>query len=311
MASYDLIERLTSTFRQLEHDLLRLREMLTATPLLVGRVFPLPATLKGQEQEEISSISVGQHVGEAAHQAAMAHFTHLFIQQQSENISSKSAVRLPGALCYNVTNKQFQSLTAQITRINEAKQILERIISIESGLAPAQRFEWVHRALPGLITLNAYRSISWLSRPDTLRFGWANKHIIKNLTRNEVLAILEKSRKACRAVPPWSKEQWALKLEQEMNDVACLPEDVRLKIKRPVKVQPIARAWYQETQRQVQYACPSPLLIFCQRDQGEAIPTIGELLNYQADNIQHRHKPEAQPLVLLIPRLHLYYQSGN
>lgn len=308
MASYDIVERMTSTFRTLEQAIREFRDELNSLPLLVGRVFSLPATEKGKEHDPISRIAVHQHLGQTAHEMSQAHFSHLFIQQQSEKISSKTAVRLPGAICYNVTQEQHQQLSQLISQINRLKQTLEEIITVDSGLNSAQRFEWVHRYIPGLITLNAYRTITLLETPDTLRFGWANKQVIKNLTREQVLENLHNSLKACRAVPPWTKEQWGERLTQEINDIARLPENTVLKIKRPVKVQPVARVWYQNIQKQVQYACPSPLLILCQLEQGESLPQIGELLNYDAENIQYRYKPEAQPLELIIPRLHLYYQ---
>lgn len=309
MARYDLIERLTSTFRSLEQALNLLRGQLGELRLLSGRVFTLPEIEKSKEHDPLSSIQVTQRVGKDAHEAAVAHFTRMFIQQQSEKASSKAAVRLPGAVCYAVTEGQFRETTALITQVNQLKQALEQIISLESGLPSSQRFEWVHRHIPGLITLNAYRTITQPETPDTVRFGWANKQIVKNLSRQQVLEMLEKSLNAGRAVAPWSKEQWAERVTQEINDVASLPENARLKIKRPVKVQPVARVWYQAQQKQVQLACPSPLVVLCRQDNGETPPDLGELLNYDAENIRHRYKPKAQPLRLIIPRLHLYCEE--
>ncbi|BEO42278.1 DNA replication terminus site-binding protein [Serratia marcescens] len=311
MSRYDVIGRMNACFTELEQALGALQQQITPLRLLAARVFSLPEVEKGQEHQAISHIAVEQHVGQAARDLALEHYQRLFIHHNRENVSSKAAVRLPGVICLAVEQAEYQALQAQLALINRLKGELEQIITVDSGLAPEQRFEFVHTHLHGLITLSAYRTLTALTNPDSVRFGWANKHIIKNVKRDDILAQLEKSLKAGRAVPPHSREQWAALVSREIDDVSRLPQHATLKIKRPVKVQPIARVWYQQQQKQVQHPCPLPLIALCQVESGAAVPKIGELLNYDADAVKHRYKPDARPLRLLVPRLHLYADDAT
>ncbi|MEC5318786.1 DNA replication terminus site-binding protein [Brenneria populi subsp. brevivirga] len=306
MDRYSLVSRMNRCFAALEEKLAQMPPLFSSFRLLAGRVFALPDIEKGTEHDAIEQIKVHQHVGRTACELGLTHFQRLFIHHYPETISSKAAIRLPGALCFSVDERQYQQARQLITEINALKKELERIITVESGLASEQRFEFVHQHLKGLITLSAYRSLTLVVNPASVRFGWANKHIIKTITRADLLDKLERSRKAGKYAAAYGKLQWAERVEQEIAQVLRLPEAALLKIKRPVKVQPIARVWYPERQKQVQHPCPSPLLVLCRQACGGAVPVIGELNNYDADNIKHKHKPQAKPLRLLIPRLHLY-----
>lgn len=301
---YDLISDMHDCMNQLESELAQLQQDIESLPLLVARVFSLPEVEKGREHEAINQIAVEQHLGNAARSMALTHFRRLFIQHQSEKLSTKAAVRLPGALCLECDDAAQALLEQRVAQINGLKARLEHMITVESGLPSEARFEFVHQHLRGLITLNAYRSITLVDAPDSLRFGWANKNIIKNMQRKEVIEKLEKSLKAGRSQAPWSREQWAEKVQEELALVRSLPDSVRLKIKRPVKVQPVARVWRADEKKQTQLACPSPILVMC-RDRSR-VPVLGELLNYNADAINYRYKPAAEQLYLLIPRLHLW-----
>ncbi|MCT8229996.1 DNA replication terminus site-binding protein [Proteus terrae] len=309
MSRYDLIEQFNLCFQQLEAEIKTLTDVLKNLTLLPSAVFELPEVSKEEEHDEVVRVTVSPCYDEEARDLTLKLITNLFIYDNAPHISSKRAIRLPGVLCFSTDNKNFKSVKEHVEKINLLKKQLSDIVTKESGISKEERFDFVHNQLKGLITLNAYRTLTLLSDPDTVRFGWANKNIIKNLTRNDVLAQLEKSREANRSVPPYTSEQWAERIDKEIITLSQLPENAKLKIKRPVKVQPIARVWYSELQKQVQYACPLPLLAFYIDKESNFKPVIGELPDYDADNIQIRHRPKAKKLQLIIPRMHLYIEK--
>ncbi|MBG2874336.1 DNA replication terminus site-binding protein [Proteus alimentorum] len=309
MNKYDLIAQFNDCFKQLETEIEMLSTSLRTLTLLPSAVFELPDVSKEEEHDEVDNVTVSPCYDEEARDLTLKLMANLFIYDNAPHISSKRAIRLPGVLCFSTDNQTFKSVKKQVEQINLLKKQLSNIVTKESGISKEERFDFVHNQLKGLITLNAYRTLTLLSDPDTVRFGWANKNIIKNLTRNDVLSQLEKSREANRAVPPYTSEQWAERLDKEIITLSQLPENAKLKIKRPVKVQPIARVWYSELQKQVQYACPLPLLAFYIDKESDFKPVIGELPDYDADNIQIRHRPKAKKLQLIIPRMHLYLEK--
>ncbi|MCX8956063.1 DNA replication terminus site-binding protein [Erwinia psidii] len=304
MSRYDAVENLRLCVAELENALSLFTVQVQQQRLLFARVFELPPVKKGEDHRKVTEINVVQHLAQPALQMALTHYCRLFMQHQSETLSTKSAVRLPGAICIEANSQHAALIRYQVQSINNLKAKLEKIITVDSGVSSEERFEFVHQQLRGLITLNAYRTITVLDNVDSVRFGWANKHIIKNVSRQSMLDKLNKSILSGRSSTPWTREQWAEKLQEEIAMINSLPEKARLKIKRPVKVQPIARVWNKQQQKQTQLACPSPLLILCADT--SAIPKTGELLNYDAKRIVHRFKPEAETLYPVIPRLHLY-----
>lgn len=303
---YDAIISLTDCFNQLESALSALCNAIRQHPSPAAEVYQLPEILKGEENNTVNTISVIPVSGEDAVSLALSHYQRLFIFDNNQEISSKSAIRLPGVLLITLSSAQRKIMQQQLDEVNRLKQQLAAIVTETSGVDKTQRFEFVHNQIKGLITLNAYRQIQSVTSPSSVRFGWANKHIIQKIDRDTLLSGLEEQYQNPRGIQSLTREERRIYLAQEISALKQVPEDAILKIRRPVKVQPIARVWYSEAQKQVQYACASPLIVFC--DENDEKPVTGILPDYDAENIKIRYRPKAKKLIPVIPRLHLYME---
>jgi len=135
MAGYDTISRMNDCFKELELALTDLERFLNQLELLQARAFVLPDIEKGAEHDPTLQISVTPYNGDTAHQLGLQHFKRLFIHHNAMNISSKSAVRLPGVMCYAVDRGEQRAALLLLEEVNKRKAELEHIVTVESGLA--------------------------------------------------------------------------------------------------------------------------------------------------------------------------------
>lgn len=300
-------QKLIDTFNNLEIEIKQLSHLLLEQAQLVPFVastFILPNIIKGEENNEISHIPVQKLTSHSAIEATIKLINLLFIHNKSEEISNKSAIRLPGVICIQTELKTYREFNALISKINELKVQIKTIVT---QINETQRFEFIRESLHGLLTLNTYRTLTSLVDIDTINFGWANKKIIKKVTKETVLSRLQASLESGRCPLHIPKEHWQLQIESDIQLIYSLPHDAILKTQRPVKVQPIARVWDSSQQKQTQIACSTPLFVFA-LEKTVAEIKVGELHDYHVDNIPLRNRPKAKPVELLIPRLNLYIE---
>ncbi|MGB6189824.1 DNA replication terminus site-binding protein [Aeromonas molluscorum] len=278
---------------ELETLLAELAEQLKQLPLLEAQVYPLPPVLQGQEHDPISQITVGQLCGEAAREAAIAAYQY---HGARPGCSTKSTQRLPGWLRFPASCAA--QISTLVEEINHCKQGFKAQVQQAGGRD--EKFELVHNALPGVITLQIYRQLSLLrGELHSLGFTWADKQTIRRLSREQVIAMLERSR---HYVPMLSNpSQWQQMVDQEVYDIRRLPADAQLRIRRPVKTHPMVNLLWRDREPSKQQIKASLPLLLCT----DSAPLIKPLGHYPPKLRQPRRDRKGGER-LLIDRMHLY-----
>ena len=291
----------TAALRQqmalLEASLARLARQLGQLDLLEAHVYPLPAVAQGEEHEPIEAIEVGYLSGEAALAATLAAFQD---HSARPGCSTKATHRLPGWLRFPAACAR--ELAPVIEEINAHKLAFKAMVQAAGGRD--EKFELVHGALPGVITLQVYRKLTWLQGDlHSLGFTWADKQSISRLRREQVLEMLERSRRYVPAL--FDNEEWSKMVDQEVYDIRRLPADAGLRIRRPVKTHPMINLLWQDREPRKQQIKASLPLLLCSDTQ----PAVTHLGHYPPKLRQARRdrKIGGDPI---IERLHLYLYQG-
>ncbi|MFM5668588.1 DNA replication terminus site-binding protein [Aeromonas hydrophila] len=297
METFTPTAALRQQMERLEQALDNLAAQLEQLELLEAHVYPLPAVPQGQEHEPIEQIEAGYLGEEAALAATLSAYRD---HSARPGCSTKATHRLPGWLRFPAACAPL--LRPLIDEVNECKLAFKALVQQAGGRD--EKFELVHRALPGVITLQVYRKLTWLEGElHSLGFTWADKQSISRLSREQVLEMLERSR---RYIPALSNnEEWSKMVDQEVYDIRRLPADAELRIRRPVKTHPMINLLWQDREPRKQQLKASLPLLLCSDTQ----PAVTHLGHYPPKLRQARRdrKIGGEPI---IERLHLYLYQG-
>ena len=291
----------TAALRQqmdaLEAALARLGQQLSRLPLQEDHVYPLPAVPQGEEHDPIAQIEVGYLSGNEALAAAIAAYQD---HSARPGCSTKATHRLPGWLRFPAASASL--LRPLLDEINAHKLAFKALVQQAGGRD--EKFELVHQALPGVITLQVYRKLTLLEGElHSLGFTWADKQSISRLSREQVLEMLERSR---RYIPALSNnEEWSKMVDQEVYDIRRLPADAELRIRRPVKTHPMINLLWQDREPRKQQLKASLPLLLC----SDTPPSVTHLGHYPPKLRQARRDRKIGGEAI-IERLHLYRYQG-
>ncbi len=159
MASYDLVERLNNTFRQIELELQALQQALSDCRLLAGRVFELPAigrmpsTIRWPLFRWCSTSARRPGARPAPLQPSV--YPAAIGKPQQQGRRTPAGRHLPAGYRRGAAGSAGAYSAYQCPEGHLREDRHRRLRP-----APTARFEWVHRHLPGLITLSAYRTLT-------------------------------------------------------------------------------------------------------------------------------------------------------
>ena len=302
--SSNAVNTLRSDFQYLQEHLRLLNEDINNSCTLVKAIaFGLPDYDDEDVGEAVSEIPVTRYEGEKVLDKALLHMSTMKLDHKR---SGRMMKRLPGIICMHT-----QAPVHLLLRMRKVNQIKEQFKQTVLKISPDVnvRFELMKDAVPDLIKLALYRRVLYLDRPAySIGISWANRHSRKNLTRSEVISMLETTQRYYASRPAESHK--ANLVEDELKQVAH-SKSARFYIKRPLRVAPTYNVKYEKHAESLlvdieggepvaikNAIAHSPIWIF------NNLPKIHELETYR----KTERKRRSSFTLPIIERLHLYEQ---
>lgn len=279
---------LRSHYQLINDYLTELKSVLREAEIKKCVFYQLPVPNKKDELLAPKFIPVEQHNDQQALNLAI-NCLDAFKKQPNE--SGKLAMRYPAVIV--IAKAHQQQICSYIDKINTLKQEFKKLVLTYSN--SNARFEAVHQAVPGLLTLAFYRQLHYETNdPYSVRFTWMHKHSTKTLSKKAALDLLEKS-SGYTNPRMIDQTQWLKLIEQEKRRLGSLSNSTKLKIRRPTRVTPEVNVRFAREQR-YHVSAAMPFFLFSDNESVK----IGELKNYQAKNDTRK-----QQVDYLINRLYL------
>ncbi|WP_163931600.1 DNA replication terminus site-binding protein [Paraferrimonas sp. SM1919] len=155
-----------------------------------------------------------------------------------DGLSGKYARRYPGCIRFSHQQARKYQLDALVEGINAVKNQIKVFVT-DNYHDRFTRFDALHDALPGVMTLHLYRQIHLIEKDvQKVRFHWVNKANLQKVNKQQLVAKLNAEAQ--------TSEQ--LYIKQLLNKVVSVKES-KLRYRRPVSIQPVSNIWFADKSR--------------------------------------------------------------
>lgn len=227
---------LKQTFSSLTDDLRSLRELVESSSPRFACVSFIPHVRRGEENHPVSFLETAQHYGRDAIELAGKAWNDLYIRQ---DFSQKAARRTAGVLWYQPDgSNDTEELIRLLTAINNTKAAIEGYI-VGTFSTRSARFEALHNACAGVMTLHLYRQIRWWNNANiaAVRFCWQEKESLFTPDKTELLMRMGRDGE--------SSHNLAAPMDILYKKVVSVPPE-RLRIRRRIREQPVANVTFNQ-----------------------------------------------------------------